>query len=54
MHAVIPRLSKTPGVLARPAPHLGEHNVEVLLSAGLDAAAIRELRAAKVIPDESE
>jgi formyl-CoA transferase len=30
MHGEVPRLSATPGVLARPAPRLGEHNDEVL------------------------
>jgi crotonobetainyl-CoA:carnitine CoA-transferase CaiB-like acyl-CoA transferase len=41
-------------VLARAAPRLGEHNTEVLLSAGLNAASIHDLRASKVIPDEPE
>lgn len=31
MHGMVPRLSATPGILARPAPKLGEHNDEVLL-----------------------
>jgi crotonobetainyl-CoA:carnitine CoA-transferase CaiB-like acyl-CoA transferase len=30
MHGAVPRLSATPGVLARPAPALGEHNAAVL------------------------
>jgi formyl-CoA transferase len=30
MHGMVPRLSATPGILARPAPRLGEHNVEIL------------------------
>jgi crotonobetainyl-CoA:carnitine CoA-transferase CaiB-like acyl-CoA transferase len=30
MHAVVPRLSASPGVLRRPAPKLGEHTAEVL------------------------
>ena len=30
MHGAVPRLSATPGVLARPAPGLGEHNAAVL------------------------
>lgn len=49
MHAAIPRLSRTPGGLARPAPRLGEHSVELLRSAGVSQAAIDELIARKVI-----
>jgi crotonobetainyl-CoA:carnitine CoA-transferase CaiB-like acyl-CoA transferase len=30
MHAVVPRLSRTPGALRRPAPDLGEHEAELL------------------------
>jgi crotonobetainyl-CoA:carnitine CoA-transferase CaiB-like acyl-CoA transferase len=30
MHAVVPRLSVTPGQISRPAPRLGEHNQEIL------------------------
>ena len=30
MHAVVPRLSGTPGALRRRAPHLGEHENEIL------------------------
>ena len=30
MHGAVPRLSATPGILARPAPALGEHNAAVL------------------------
>lgn len=30
MHDIVPRLSRTPGVFARPAPALGEHNAELL------------------------
>ncbi|MBE9607598.1 CoA transferase [Acetobacteraceae bacterium H6797] len=30
MHGEVPRLSGTPGVFARPAPKLGEHNAEIL------------------------
>jgi formyl-CoA transferase len=30
MHAVVPRLSVTPGEISRPAPRLGEHNGEIL------------------------
>lgn len=31
MHGHVPRLSKTPSVLARPAPQLGEHNAELMV-----------------------
>jgi formyl-CoA transferase len=34
MHNVIPRLSATPGALRRPAPALGEHNLEILQALG--------------------
>ena len=37
MHAVVPRLSATPGALRRPAPRLGEHEAEILAS--LETAA---------------
>jgi crotonobetainyl-CoA:carnitine CoA-transferase CaiB-like acyl-CoA transferase len=45
MHAIVPRLSGTPGVWRRPAPALGEHTDAVLGEAGLDADAIARLRA---------
>jgi crotonobetainyl-CoA:carnitine CoA-transferase CaiB-like acyl-CoA transferase len=44
MHNIVPRLSRTPGVLRRPAPRLGEHTDAVLAEAGLDADAIAKLR----------
>jgi crotonobetainyl-CoA:carnitine CoA-transferase CaiB-like acyl-CoA transferase len=44
MHNIVPRLSRTPGVLRRPAPLLGEHTDAVLAEAGLDADAIARLR----------
>ena len=49
MHAVVPRLSATPGVLARPAPRLGEHTDEVLRSAGLAPEAIASLEREGVV-----
>ena len=35
MHAVVPRLSASPGVIRRPAPKLGEHTDEVLKRFGV-------------------
>lgn len=34
MHAVVPRLSETPGAIRRPAPELDEHGTEILLELG--------------------
>jgi crotonobetainyl-CoA:carnitine CoA-transferase CaiB-like acyl-CoA transferase len=44
MHAMVPRLSQTPGVWRRPAPRLGEHTDAVLAEAGLDADTIAALK----------
>ena len=35
MHAVVPRLSRTPGALRRPAPDLNQHAAELLAELGL-------------------
>jgi crotonobetainyl-CoA:carnitine CoA-transferase CaiB-like acyl-CoA transferase len=48
MHGMVPRLSGTPGVLARPAPRLGEHN-EAVLGALLGEAELGRLRAAAIV-----
>jgi formyl-CoA transferase len=53
MHNVSPQLSASPGALRRPAPRLGEHNLEVLASIGIDAAALAALLAAGVASDEA-
>ena len=45
MHAVVPRLSRTPGAIRDPAPHLGQHNREVLAAIGVDDARYAELLA---------
>ncbi|WP_137123668.1 CaiB/BaiF CoA-transferase family protein [Roseomonas sp. HF4] len=50
MHGIVPRLSATPGVLARPAPRLGEHNEEIL-GAVLGAAELARLRGLGVVRD---
>jgi crotonobetainyl-CoA:carnitine CoA-transferase CaiB-like acyl-CoA transferase len=49
MHAVVPRLSGTPGEIRTAAPALGEHNDAILGGLGLDAAALADLRSRKVI-----
>ena len=48
MHGLVPRLSTTPGVLARRAPRVGEHNDEIL-GPVLGAAEVARLRAAGVV-----
>jgi crotonobetainyl-CoA:carnitine CoA-transferase CaiB-like acyl-CoA transferase len=48
MHGLVPRLSGTPGILARPAPQIGEHNDEIL-GPVLGAAELGRLRAAGVV-----
>jgi formyl-CoA transferase len=49
MHAVVPRLSGTPGEIRTPAPALGEHNKEILAGLGLSNEAIENLRERKII-----
>ena len=50
MHGMVARLSGTPGILARPAPRLGEHNREVLLPL-LGGAEYERLAGTGVIHD---
>ena len=52
MHGAVPRMSGTPGVLARPAPRLGEHNGAVLEPL-LGAEEFARLREAAVVRDGS-
>jgi formyl-CoA transferase len=42
-------LSRTPSVIDRPTPQLGQHTDEILAELGYDDAAIADLRARKVI-----
>jgi formyl-CoA transferase len=42
-------LSRTPSVIDRPTPGLGEHSEEVLVELGYDSAAIAEMRRRRVI-----
>jgi formyl-CoA transferase len=48
MHGAVPRLSGTPGILARPAPTLGEHNAEILARI-ISEDTLRDLEAKSVI-----
>jgi len=50
MHGLVPRLSATPGVLARPAPRIGAHNDEILAPA-LGAVELARLRGLSVVRD---
>jgi len=50
MHGEVPRLSGTPGILARPAPRLGEHNDDILGSV-LDAGGLARLREDGIVRD---
>jgi crotonobetainyl-CoA:carnitine CoA-transferase CaiB-like acyl-CoA transferase len=43
------RFARTPAVVRRPAPTLGEHNDELLREAGCDDAQIAALKANKVV-----
>jgi formyl-CoA transferase len=49
MHAVVPRLSATPGAIRTPAPRLGEHTRDILAGLGLSDDDVAALRERKVI-----
>jgi crotonobetainyl-CoA:carnitine CoA-transferase CaiB-like acyl-CoA transferase len=49
MHAVVPRLSETPGRLRAPAPTIGQHTREILSRIGYSAERIAALAEKKVI-----
>lgn len=49
MHNVVPRLSATPGAIRRPAPKLGEHNIEIFGEIGLSGDNLDKLRIEGVI-----
>ena len=52
MHAVVPRLSGTPGAIRTPAPRLGQHSREILASLGIAGAPYAALKAAGVVRDD--
>jgi len=49
MHAVVPRLSRTPGALRTPAPKVGQHNEEVYTRIGYSDERLTALRQRGVI-----
>jgi formyl-CoA transferase len=49
MHAVVPRLSGTPGLLRSPAPRVGQHNQEIFARVGYSEARIDALAQKGVI-----
>jgi formyl-CoA transferase len=49
MHAPVPRLSRTPGVLRTPAPTIGQHNDEIYARIGYSAERRADLRQREII-----
>ena len=47
--SVVPRLSRTPGAIRRPAPRLGEHNAEVYGELGISERQLEQLAAEGVV-----
>jgi crotonobetainyl-CoA:carnitine CoA-transferase CaiB-like acyl-CoA transferase len=50
---VVARFLGTPASIRTPAPHLGEHNRELLKKIGVDDKAYRELLASGVVAEGS-
>jgi formyl-CoA transferase len=49
MHAVVPRLDGTPGVIRTPAPEIGQHNDEIYAGIGYSADRLRALHDSGII-----
>jgi crotonobetainyl-CoA:carnitine CoA-transferase CaiB-like acyl-CoA transferase len=49
MHAVVPRLDGTPGVIRTPAPEIGQHNDEIYAGIGYSPDRIRSLHESGII-----
>jgi formyl-CoA transferase len=49
MHAPVPRMSRTPGVLRTPAPTIGQHNDEIYARIGYSAERRADLRQREII-----
>jgi formyl-CoA transferase len=49
MHHVVPRLDGTPGSIRTPAPHLGQHNREILSAVGVSEGDYADLLARGVV-----
>jgi crotonobetainyl-CoA:carnitine CoA-transferase CaiB-like acyl-CoA transferase len=49
IHNVVPKLSRTPGAIRRPAPALGEHNAEVYAELGIDGEQLQQLATEGVV-----
>ena len=49
LHNIFPKLSSTPGIFRWPAPSLGQHNDEILGSAGIAADTLSDLKSRGII-----
>jgi formyl-CoA transferase len=54
MHNIAPRFSGSPGALRRPAPTLGQHNLEVLSGIGIGASELDNLIIQGVVADHAQ